>query len=211
MPVVIFLTHPEVVIDPEVPVPEWPLSAVGLRRMEAFARALDGAGLTAVHASTELKALDAAGIVAGRFGLPVTRDPALGENDRSSTGYIAPPEFWDVVAAFFRTPTRSVRGWERAVDAQGRIVAAVRRVAREEPTQGSILVVAHGGVGCLLAAHLQGVPIGEEDRPGHPGGGCYLVLDRETLALRGRWHVIEEGLVAPSPRAGPGDDARPGP
>jgi broad specificity phosphatase PhoE len=198
---IIFLTHPEVVIDPEVPVPEWPLSQTGRRRMEAFAEALAGAGLAAIHASTEVKARDAAGIVAARLGLPVACDPALGENDRSSTGYIAPPEFWDVVAAFFRSPTESVRGWERAVDAQDRIVSAVRRVVCASPP-GPVLVVAHGGVGCLLAAHLQGVAIGEEDRPGHPGGGCYIVLDREPLALRGRWHAMEEGLVVPD---GPSD------
>ena len=150
-----------------------------------------------------VKARGAAEIVAARLGLPVACDPALGENDRSSTGYIAPPEFWDVVAAFFRSPTESVRGWERAVDAQDRIVGAVFRVARASPP-GPVLVVAHGGVGCLLAAHLQGVAIGEEDRPGHPGGGCYIVLDREPLALRGRWHAMEEGLVLPARRDLPG-------
>jgi hypothetical protein len=34
MPAVHFITHPEVSIDPSVPVPDWPLSAVGLRRVE---------------------------------------------------------------------------------------------------------------------------------------------------------------------------------
>jgi broad specificity phosphatase PhoE len=191
----IFVTHPEVVIDPKVPVPEWPLNAVGRGRMERFAETLVGKGISAVHASTERKAMDGAEIVAARLGLPFRTDADLGENDRSATGYIAPPEFWDVVGEFFAHPARSVRGWERAIDAQARIVNAVGRVARQEPAAGNIVVVSHGGVGCLLTAHLQGVEIGRESRPSHPGGGCYLVIDRDPLALRRDWRTVEDGPI----------------
>ena len=55
-----------------------------------------------IYASTEQKAMDGAAIVAERLGLSYGRDEALGENDRSSTGYIAPPEFWEVVARILR-------------------------------------------------------------------------------------------------------------
>ncbi len=202
MPSLIFVTHPEVVIDPLVPVPEWPLSAVGRERMGRFADALaagaPAAGATArqsvsaVWASTERKAMDGAAIVADRLGLSYRTDEALGENDRSATGYIAPPEFWQVVGEFFARPRESVRGWERAIDAQARIVAAVGRIAGEDGTAGDIVVVSHGGVGCLLTAHLQNVAIGRESRPSHPGGGCFLVIDRETLGLRQDWRAIEE-------------------
>ena len=33
MPVLHFITHPEVMIDPSVPVPDWPLAPEGIRRM----------------------------------------------------------------------------------------------------------------------------------------------------------------------------------
>ena len=36
----IFITHPEVVIDPARPVPEWPLNATGRARMERFSELL---------------------------------------------------------------------------------------------------------------------------------------------------------------------------
>ena len=192
MPSLIFVTHPEVVIDPLVPVPEWPLNAVGRGRMESFAGRLAGTGVTAVYASAERKAMDGAAIVAERLGLPDGIDKDLGENDRSATGYIAPPEFWQVVRDFFARPHESIRGWERAVDAQARVVGAVGRIAREDKTSGHIVIVSHGGVGCLLAAHLQRVAIGRESRPSHPGGGCFIVIDRESLALRQDWRVIEE-------------------
>jgi len=53
-------------------------------------------------------------------------------------------------------------------------------------------VVSHGGVGRLLAANLQGVEIGREDKPGHPGGGCWLEIDRDTLSVRRTWQAIPD-------------------
>ena len=165
----IFLTHPEVVIDPDQPVPEWPLNAIGRARMERFAELLADRDVSAVYASTERKAMDGAAIVAERLGLSYETDEDLGENDRSSTGYIAPPEFWEVVREFFGHPHESIRGWERAIDAQTRIVNAVSRILREDETSGDIVIVSHGGVGCLLTAHLQKVEIGQESRPSASG------------------------------------------
>lgn len=190
----IFVTHPEVVIDPHQPIPEWPLSEVGRARMSRFAALLAGRDIAAVYASGERKAMDGAEIVADALGLPWCTEEELGENDRSSTGYIAPPEFWQVVDEFFANPTRSIRGWERAIDAQTRIVKAVREIAGKHPGSGDIVIVSHGGVGCLLTAHLQRVAIGQETRPSHPGGGCILVMDRDPIALRHDWRTIEDGL-----------------
>ena len=34
---VLFLTHPQVAIDPAIPVPDWTLSEIGRSRMERFA------------------------------------------------------------------------------------------------------------------------------------------------------------------------------
>jgi len=191
----IFLTHPEVVIDPDQPVPEWPLSAIGRARMELFAERLADRDVSAVYASTERKAMDAAAIAAERLGLSYATDHDLGENDRSATGYIAPPEFWDVVREVFNRPHESIRGWERAIDAQMRIVNAVSRILREDETSGDILVVSHGGVGRLLTAHLQQVEIGKENRPAHPGGGCFIRIDRDTFALAQGWRNIEDGFA----------------
>ncbi|WP_114944278.1 histidine phosphatase family protein [Microvirga calopogonii] len=190
----IFITHPEVVIDPARPVPEWPLNATGRARMERFAGLLADRDVSAVYSSTERKAMDGAAIVAEALGLSYDTDEDLGENDRSATGYIAPPEFWDVVREFFGRPHESIRGWERAVDAQTRIVNAIRRILREDETSDDIVVVSHGGVGCLLTAHLQKVEIGQESRPQHPGGGCFIVIDRDSFTLTQNWRAIEEGF-----------------
>ncbi|MBD2748297.1 histidine phosphatase family protein [Microvirga sp. BT688] len=190
----IFLTHPEVVIDPDQPITEWPLNSTGRARMERFVDLLADRTITAVHASTERKARDGAAIVAERLNLPYATHEGLGENDRSSTGFIAPPEFWAVVRDFFGRPHESIRGWERAIDAQARIVTAVSRILREDQTSGDIVIVSHGAVGCLLTAHLQTVEIGRESRPQHPGGGCFIVIDRDTVTLTQNWRAIEDGF-----------------
>ena len=182
-----FVTHPEVVIDPAVPVPQWPLSEIGRARMEAFAGKL--VRVDAIYTSTERKALDGGEIVARRFALTPRSDPRLGENGRESTGYIAPPEFWEVVAQFFARSHESVRGWERAVDAQARIVTAVGEIAARE--RGETIIVSHGGVGRLLMAHVQGVEIGRDAAPPNPYGGCFMVL-RADVALAQGWRAIED-------------------
>ncbi len=152
---ILFVTHPEVVIDPEIPVPRWPLSAKGRARMEALAEALAGLPVRAIWPSDEQKAIDGAEILSERLRAPHQVDAALGENDRSATGYIAPPRFWEVVAEFFAHPDVSVLGWETARDAQNRILAAVARVEREAQP-GLTVVVSHGGVGQLLTPPCRG-------------------------------------------------------
>ena len=106
------VTHPEVVIDPAVPVPEWGLSARGRERMTAFCVRPELANVSHVHVSDERKARDGAEILRDRHGFPITVDHRLGENDRSATGYIAPPRFWEIVDRFFAEPQSSVLGWE---------------------------------------------------------------------------------------------------
>ncbi|WP_421931368.1 histidine phosphatase family protein [Phenylobacterium sp.] len=192
MPRIYYLTHPQVVIDPAVPVPHWPLTPEGRRRAGLFAERLADGRVTAVWSSGEQKALDGGAIISTRLGVPHRIDPDLGENDRSATGYIAPPEFWEVVAQFFGKPDESVRGWETARHAQDRIVTAMRRLARDEPTRGDLVVVAHGGVGELLMAHLQGAAIGEQDKPQHPGGGCWIEIDRASFGLVAGWRNIPD-------------------
>jgi broad specificity phosphatase PhoE len=118
------------------------------------------------------QARDGAAILAHHLDLPVTALPELGENDRSVTGYLPKAEFEAVADLFFAHPDESIRGWERAADAQRRIVGAVERVlTASADCGGDIAVVAHGGVGTLLLCHLRGTAIGRQhDQPPTNGG-----------------------------------------
>lgn len=117
-------------------------------------------------------------------GLSVEHDPLLGEIDRSATGYLPPSEFEAVVDAFFARPEQSVRGWERAIDAQERIVAAVRRHC----STGDLTIVSHGAVGALLLAHLRGVPITRA--LDQPGMGSVFRFDAPAWRATSGWRRV---------------------
>lgn len=183
----IFATHAEVKIDPAVPVPDWGLTPQGRARHVAFARRLGS--VASLWCSAERKAQEAAQAMAEITGAPITVVDALHENDRSATGYLPPDVFEDMADAFFANPETSVQGWERAVDAQARIVAAVARVGARAP-EGLSVIVAHGGVGALYRAHLLGKPIDRShDQPQGRGGGFALQVDDGRLSRD--WTAIE--------------------
>jgi broad specificity phosphatase PhoE len=186
-----FITHPEVVIDPAVPVPDWPLSAAGARRMRLAAGRPWLAGVRSIFTSTERKAADAAGLLAERLGISPITIEGLGENDRSATGCLPRAEFEAVADEFFARPEDNVRGWERAADAQRRIVGAVER-AVSLASKGDAVIVSHGGVGALLLCHLKGVPISRDaDQPGGGGGHVYS-FDGASRQLLSGGRRIEE-------------------
>ena len=191
MQTVFFITHPEVVIDRNMPVPAWPLSEVGQARMRAALGRPWLRGIRSIYASTERKAVDAASIMAGGLGLEFATLATLGENDRSATGYLPRDEFEAVADQFFARPLQSVRGWERAVDAQRRIVGATEAVLAVAPNTGDIAIMAHGAVGALLMCALESVPISREHDQPAGGGGHYFAFDRFTRLLRHGWLAID--------------------
>ena len=192
MKLVYFITHPNVRIDPTIPVPQWPLSERGVERMHKMLKQPWVPTITAIHCSAEQKAIDGAAILADHCAVPYIIDEALGENDRSSTGFLPPAEFESVADQFFANPDESIRGWETARSAQARIVRAVDAVLAEDTTIGAVAIVAHGGVGALLLCHLAGYPIDRRHDQPNTGGGNYIVFTAETRTLVHGWRLIDQ-------------------
>lgn len=191
MSLVHLITHPEVAIDPAIPVPDWGLSARGRARALAMPRQGWARSLRFIASSAERKARETAAILAAPLGLEVVVEAGLGENDRSATGFLPGPEFEATADLFFAHPEASARGWERAVDAQARMVAAVGRVLGLAGTPGDMAIVAHGAVGALLLCHLTGRPISRSaDQPGQ-GGGNIFTFGRGDRTLWQGWRRIE--------------------
>ncbi|HWG85794.1 MAG TPA: histidine phosphatase family protein [Deinococcales bacterium] len=186
-----FITHPDVVIDPAVPVPRWRLSPRGLDRMRAAARLPWMREARSLYCSREQKALDGAAVLAAALGLEPVSLEGLGENDRSASGFLEREEFERVADEFFARPSESVRGWERAVDAQARVAAAVEEVLAGAPP-GNVLIVSHGAVGALLLCRLGGRPISRADDQPPTNGGNYLAFERESRRVLKGWTSLEE-------------------
>jgi broad specificity phosphatase PhoE len=138
-----YLTHPQVKIDPAIPVPSWGLSDVGKTRTEMLANTGWLSGTTQIISSGERKAIETAEIIGRELDVTVEVREAMHENDRSATGFLPPDEFETVANRFFAHPLVSIQGWERAIDAQLRIVREVEHVLARNRA-GDVLFVGHG-------------------------------------------------------------------
>jgi len=195
-PVHLYLSHPQVAIDPEIPVPRWSLSETGRRRTAAFALIPALRHVRRIVTSDETKAVETATIVAAALGLTPCIRPDMHENDRSATGFLPPPEFEATADRFFASPHESIRGWERAIDAQARIVSAVEATLAEAPAVPT-LFVGHGGVGTLLACHCAGLAISRQQDQ-LPSGGCHFAFQWHPRIVLYRWLPMETSPELPA-------------
>jgi broad specificity phosphatase PhoE len=188
--IVRYLTHPQVNIDPSVPVPKWGLSPEGRARTLRLAR--EGRFLRAlvlIVSSGETKAIETSEILAAHCNARMIIREAMHENDRSSTGFLPPPAFEVMANRFFANPDVAVEGWEPARTAQARIVTETKRVLADAPS-GDVLLVGHGGVGTLLRCHILGQPIARDrDQPG--GGGNLHAFTRDNWRELHGWRALE--------------------
>ncbi|MDH3659177.1 MAG: phosphoglycerate mutase family protein [Alphaproteobacteria bacterium] len=185
-----YLTHPQVHIDPSVPVPSWGLNDVGRARVSALIEAGWLSGTTEIVSSGERKAVETAQPIAAAFGVKLEVREAMHENDRSATGFLEASDFERVADEFFAHPALSVRGWERAVDAQERILREAESILARA-SDGDVLFVGHGAVGTLLFCHYSNLSISRvHDQP--DGGGCYFSLVKDERRVLHPWRRMED-------------------
>lgn len=183
----IYLSHPESAVDPAVPVPAWGLAPRGVARATALGLRWPF-GQVALWSSPETKAQDCAHILGAAAGLPVLVLEHSGEVDRSATGYLPHAAHEALADRLFAAPLDSAGGWERAVDAQNRILAALTRAVDGRGAQ-DCLMVGHGGVGALLWAALCRLPISRAlDQPRQ---GCGWRFDLTAVRPLHDWHPFE--------------------
>lgn len=186
-----YVTHPEVAVDAATPIERWGLSPTGRDRARAVVDQPWAATVERIVSSPETKARQTAEILASSLGLDVEVRPGTGENDRSATGFLPPAEFEAMADRFFDEPEVSAEGWERAVDAQRRIVDALADLLDPAGEGGaeSTVVVGHGGVGTLWCCWLADQPISREHD--QPGQGHFVTVDVGSRTLLHRWHPID--------------------
>ncbi len=191
----LYITHPQVRIDPDIPMQRWGLSEQGRERAKAAASMPWAAKLGRIVSSAETKAIQTASILAEAGGLSIEIVREAGENDRSSTGFLPPDDFEGAADAFFARPTESFKGWERAADAQSRIVEVATAILDRHDPQTPIAFVGHGAVGTLLKCHFAGRPVSrDEDQPA--GGGNLFSFRLADRAVTCDWTAMERFQTA---------------
>ncbi|MDB6178726.1 phosphoglycerate mutase family protein [Paracoccus sp. Z330] len=186
-----YLTHPQVLIEPNKDVRKWSLNQAGFDRVAALAArpgALIGTGR--VISSPEIKALETAAPLARALGLELETRPRMHENDRSATGFLPPEEFETVADQFFAAPDDSARGWETANQAQRRIVTEIQ-TCLATPGDGDVLFVGHGAVGTLLFCALSRIGIDRRYDQGPGGGGNWFEFDLQHQRPLQGWQPME--------------------
>ena len=189
----LYVTHPQVAMDANVPVPLWGLSLLGRQRAEIFARRGVIPKGAMIFSSRETKAMELADILAD--AALVLTDHLMGENDRSATGFLPPILFEQAADRFFARPELSMDGWERAIDAQARIVDTVGTALASVPDDTPAVFCGHGAVGTLLKCHVAGRAISrreDQSRHGHKGGGNCFAFDLAPARLGGEWLAMED-------------------
>lgn len=187
---ILFITHANVVVDPKIPVPDWGLSNTGKERHTIFNTNPVINSISAVYSSYEQKAMDGGIILSSHLGLDLQKMESLKENDRSSTGFLYEEEFEATANIFFANPNTSVRGWEKAIDAQKRIVSALENIIKKDTSDGDIAIVAHGGVGTLLFCFLSRKEISRQyDQPPNSGGNFFAFYE-DNFEIIHEWRDI---------------------
>lgn len=182
----IFITHPSVVISPNVPADEWSLSEKGIEETNRLLEKSFWKEVGAVYASTEPKAFAVAEMVREKFGLPYTEVGAIKEIDRSATGFLPYDEYMEVIEEFYRNPQVNVRGWESAEHARQRMKTAISDLMNAH--QGEIVaVIGHGASGTLLACEVQGIPSTFEQDPKQTG--CFMEIDWDKQNILSPWQT----------------------
>ncbi|QPC94135.1 histidine phosphatase family protein [Mesorhizobium sp. INR15] len=192
MPIAYYITHPQVRIDANIPVPDWGLSDIGRTRAFAMLGQPWVGSIRHIVSSGERKAIETAEILGSHLGIAIEVRERMHENDRSATGFLPPLEFEAVADQFFADPHNSIRGWERAIDAQRRILGEFDAVLGAADA-ADIAFVGHGGVGTLLLLALSGQRISREaDQPA--GGGSYFAYDVQARGILHGWRPIDGAL-----------------
>lgn len=190
-----YITHPQVNIDPSVDVPQWGLSNIGEERVNALVQKLKlnkhGDQNFTIVSSNEVKAIETARPLVDYFDCKLVIDPGMGENDRSATGFLDPDTFEDVANQFFKNPDTSIRGWERARDAQNRIVERFQSHLTQTPDK-TMIFVGHGAVGTLLYCHLKREDIDRKFDQTGGGGGNFFKIDTKAQIALSHWQPIED-------------------
>lgn len=184
-----YLTHPQVNIDPNVDVEKWSLNEHGLARIAALAESDALHATRAIISSTETKAIETGLPIAKSLDIELSVHDNMHENDRRATGFLVPNEFEQAANQFFANPTSSYKGWETAANAQQRIVKAVD-LALQQPPEGDVLFVGHGGVGTLLMCYLLDVAI-DREMDQMAGGGQYFEFEIQSRRVMTRWMPLE--------------------
>jgi len=151
-----------------------PLNDTGRGQAHALAAELAGESIELVYTSDLVRARETAEIVAARLGANVVALRDLREIDVGEWQGLTWPEIEERHPDGAQAWHETGHGWESGEtqdELAERVVAAVRRIVAQHPSQ-RILVVGHGGTIRAIRAFIEGVSVPESRTRSGPIGNC---------------------------------------
>lgn len=149
----IFVRHSLPVIDPAIPARAWRLSPEGQQRCRLLAVQLAKFKPRRIVTSIEPKAVETAQIIAAVLGMPYQSAAGLHEHARSQVKHTSQGFFESSVREFFARLDRLSFGDETADQTYTRFSRAVTSTQDRYPGETPLVIVTHGTVISLFAAH----------------------------------------------------------
>lgn len=187
MPILRYMVHPEVVVDPDLDMETWRLSEFGRDQAASFASDAVLDDTVRIISSTERMAKETAGIIATSRDLEVEIYMGLHEIDRSSTGYLDPDMYDRAVAQVYAQPDERIRGWENARKAQERVASHAMAAAFSKAPEGDVLIIGHTHVGAFFYCALADLPLSIEYMPEQ---GMVFAVDLVTDQIVHGWQPV---------------------
>ena len=159
MPKLYIIRHAQVEIKPEMPPPQWRLSAEGKKSVQPLVSAYGISDISCVYHSPEIKAAQTAAIIGKALSVPVRVDDDLRELEMNS-GYLSQESFTDIVGRFLEG--ENIDFFEDYGRAQERIIRSIEGITRAEKGR-SVAVVSHGRIIIALLSYLLGRRLGREE------------------------------------------------
>jgi broad specificity phosphatase PhoE len=165
-----------------------PLNDTGRAQAHELANELAGEHVDGIYSSDLRRAYETAEIIAARLGVPVIADSALREVDCGEWQGLT----WEEIDERFPDGRRKWdergHGWEDGEtfeELAERVVAALKRVAAEQPGR-RFVVVGHGGLVRSVRAFVEGRSVAESRSASTPIANCEVFRVRaEDGTFRG--------------------------
>lgn len=184
----IYITHPAVEVQQDIPVNKWHISDDGWKQTMRLVRKPFWAHVDTIYSSQEPKAKSVADEVEAhhvnlKFPIPFGNEE-LGEIDRSSTGYIGSEGYPKAMEQFYLHPSGSYNGWETAEAATERTLRVISHIM-DDNLNKTVAIIGHGAVGTLLICYLKNISPTMKEDPKVPG--CLVTIDWDNKKVLSEW------------------------
>jgi broad specificity phosphatase PhoE len=184
MSTLIFVTHPDVDVDPSRPRSEWTLSTKGFEELQNLIAKDFWGNIKSIFCSKEFKASQVAEKIAEVHNLKVIKIDGLEEINRESTGFLPEEKYRLAIEDFYIHPADSYKGWETAYEATERIKECVNRLVKESE-DSYFVIIGHGMIGSCLSCWIKGIdPTFNED---NGISSSYITIDWDNKKIIHDW------------------------